>query len=270
MGRPTCPQKPPKRSILSRLHPNSWVMLHETDGFVRLPNERLIYTSPLRTTISLQALNPRPGDESLSLQSSNGRVHLTNQRIVYLPVQPTPQFQSFSAPLLNLHDTFVSAPFFGPNVWSAIVQPVVGGGIPPSNTAVQVKMTFKEGGAFDFHSAFERIKERLQQVVEQARENGMISERSSQRDGAYSGVNFTNVHLDELPAYEGPSPTSSSFPPPFSGCSNPGNDLHSSQNTRHTPHEERFDPPTEPPPGYEEAQQQGVANDLEARLRRAQ
>jgi hypothetical protein len=51
-------------------------------------------------------------------------------------------------------------------VWTALVQPVAGGGIPPSLPAVQLKMSFKEGGAFDFHSNFERIKERLQQAVE--------------------------------------------------------------------------------------------------------
>lgn len=69
-------------------------------------------------------------------------------QIVYLPAHPTPQFQSFSAPLLNLQDSTVSAPFFGPNVWTALVQPVSGGGIPPSILAVQLKMTFKDGGGF--------------------------------------------------------------------------------------------------------------------------
>ncbi|WEW60760.1 hypothetical protein PRK78_006248 [Emydomyces testavorans] len=262
--------KPAARSILSRLRPNSWVMLHETDGFVRLPNERLIYTSPPRTSIGLQSLNHPRGDESLSIQSSTGCVHLTNQRIVYLPAHPTPEFQSFSAPLLNLHDTHVSAPFFGPNVWTAVVQPVVGGGIPPSNIALQLKMTFKDGGAFDFHCSFERITERLQQVVEQARESGTASADRSQRAGAYNGVNFTEVHLDELPAYEAPNSTTIPNPPLFSQDPLPGDSMHLNQRSQRTPLEERFEPPNEPPPGYEEAQQQGVANDLEDRLRQAQ
>ncbi|EEP80431.1 conserved hypothetical protein [Uncinocarpus reesii 1704] len=237
----------------------NWVMLHETDGFVRLPNERVIYTSPPRTSLSLRNLNPRPDDESLAIQSSTGRVHLTNQRIVYLPSSPTPEFQSFSAPLLNIHDTHVSAPFFGPNVWTSVIQPVVGGGIPPSNIAVQLKMTFKDGGAFDFHSAFERIKERLQQVVEQARETGLISGDSRpQRAGNYNGVDFADVHLEELPAYAPPKPQSAAQ-------SNPETAEPLMASSR-----EEFEPPAEPPPGYEEAQQQGVANEFEDRLRRAQ
>ncbi|KAI1977407.1 hypothetical protein LOZ53_002450 [Ophidiomyces ophidiicola] len=270
MGRPTSPQKFPKRSILSKLRTRSWVMLNEADGFVRLPNERLIYTSPPRTSISLNSINSSAGDESLALQSSTGCVHLTNQRIVYLPANHTPEFQSFSAPLLNFHDTHVSAPFFGPNVWTAVVQPVVGGGIPSSNVAVQLKMTFKDGGAFDFHSAFERIKERLQQVVEQARESGMVSGRGPQHTGAYEGVNFTNVHLEDLPAYEGPNSISTISPPTFSETLSSNNGVQTQSNLRQGAVGGAFEPPTDPPPGYEETQRQGIATDLEDRIRRAQ
>ena len=65
-------------------------------------------------------------------------------QVVYLPSQRTQDFQSFSVPLLNVRDSHVSAPFFGPNVWTALVQPVPGGGIPPSLPAVQLKVPFKE------------------------------------------------------------------------------------------------------------------------------
>jgi hypothetical protein len=76
------PGRRPKRSVLNRLRsPNSWVMLHDTDGFVRLPNERIIYTSPPRTSISLQPINSSAASERFSRASSIGRVHLTNQRV---------------------------------------------------------------------------------------------------------------------------------------------------------------------------------------------
>ncbi|PGG95161.1 hypothetical protein AJ79_10221 [Helicocarpus griseus UAMH5409] len=273
--------KSQKKTMLSRLRPSSWVMLHETEGFVRLPNERTIYTSPPRTSLSLQTVNSRSGNEPVSIQSSTGCVHLTNQRIVYLPAQSTPQFQSFSAPLLNLLDTHVSAPFFGPNVWTAQVKPVAGGGIPASNISLQLKMTFKDGGAFDFHSNFERIKERLQQAVEQAQESGMMTgdgpqTGSGRRAGAFGSVNFSAVHLEELPAYEGPGrpvePVDATAPPPFS----PRNPIEHNQPVSNRANsasggdsstEDRYANPTEPPPGYEEVQQQSVASDLEARLR---
>lgn len=64
-----------------RLSMNSWVMLHENEAFIRLPNERLIYTSPPRTSFSLQPPSGYSGRESLSLQSNSGLVYLTNQRV---------------------------------------------------------------------------------------------------------------------------------------------------------------------------------------------
>jgi hypothetical protein len=92
-------------------------------------------------------------------------------------------------------------------------------------------------------------------------------------------VDFTNVHLDELPAYDGPNNAAPRQPNPISGISgNASNGLSTSIPPNHTaraappPGEEaepsRFEPPTEPPPGYEEVQQQSVAADLEERLRR--
>ncbi|KAI9933014.1 hypothetical protein ASPWEDRAFT_145445 [Aspergillus wentii DTO 134E9] len=227
----------------------NWVMLHERDAFVRLPNEQLIYTSPPRTSFSLQPLSSYKGNESLSVQCSAGQIHLTNQRVVYLPSQKAKDLQSFSAPLLNVHDTHVSAPFFGPNVWMALVQPVAGGGIPPGLPAVQLKVTFKEGGAFDFHNHFERIKERLQQAVE-------ISTESSR---GQSSVDMSAIHLDELPAYDGPRNDT-----PSASC-NEGPSV--SPRARAAP--ETGSEPSEPPPGYEEVQQQSVAHELEERLRRA-
>lgn len=228
-------------------------MLNDQDGFVHLPNEQLLYKSPPRTGFSLQPLGSYKGSDSISLQSSGGHIHLTNQRVVYLPSQGTKDFQSFSVPLLYIRDSHVSAPFFGPNVWQALVQPVSGGGIPPSLPAVQVKATFKEGGAFDFQNQLERIKERLQQAME-------FSPESTRGE-----VNMSGIHLDELPAYDGPQ--------------DGGSAGHRHEDSSSTPHNSHAPPysgpehsgpePAEPPPGYEEVQQQSVANELEERLRRA-
>ncbi|KAL4923229.1 uncharacterized protein BDV17DRAFT_285592 [Aspergillus undulatus] len=220
-------------------------MIDERKGFVHLPNERLLYTSPPRTSFALQQPPSYKGTDSLSLQSSAGRVYLTNQRVVYIPGQRSDELQSFSAPLLNLHDSHVSSPFFGPNAWNAVVQPVPGGGIPPSLVAVHLKVTFKEGGAFDFHSQFERIKERLQQAVEISRESGR----------GPGDVNMSGVHLDELPAYSAPQ-----------GGLTVANE--NNVRARRSPSDTGGEP-QEPPPGYEEVQQQSVANELEERLRRA-
>lgn len=182
------------------------------------------------------------------------RVLTVGHQVVYIPSQKSNEFQSFSVPLLNVHDTHVSAPFFGPNQWMALVQPVSGGGIPPALPAVQLKVTFKEGGAFDFHNHFERIKERFQQAVD-------VSPEGSR---GTRNVDMSAVHLDELPAYTGPSqgPTTPGLDDNPSG---PSPDSRSETADRAATSGTE---PMEPPPGYEEVQQQSVANALEARLRR--
>lgn len=204
---------------------------------------------------------------------------------MYLPASPTPHLQSFSAPILNLHDTHVSAPFFGPNVWTGILQPVAGGGIPPVHAYIEVKMVFKDGGAFDFHSNFERIKERLQQAVEIARESGHITGDGSEigagrGGGALAGINMAGVHLEQLPSYEeagsgahAPSTTDGQRAMPLrdSGVVLSSDDERSAKaSPSGNASTEQCQPPTEPPPGYEEVQQASVADELERRLRRAQ
>lgn len=183
-------------------------------------------------------------------------------KVVYLASQTTKEFQSFSSPLTNIHDSHVSAPFFGPNVWTALIQPVSGGGIPPSLQAVQVKVTFKEGGAFDFQNNLERIKERLQDAME-------VSPDTAR---GLQNVNLSGVHLEELPAYEGPPGSSNNTTGTTSATSI--QEQGPSSSTSRTASTSQDSPysgpePNEPPPGYEEVQQQSVANELEETLRRA-
>jgi hypothetical protein len=179
-----------------------------------MQNERTLYTSPGRTTFTLSG---GTGACSFKLSSSAGVVIITNQRVplpllpspslplqptntsqvIYLPTTRTSQLESFSAPILNLQDSRVSAPFFGPNYWTCTVQPVSGGNIPPSNTIVELKLVFKDAGAFDFSTTFERLKERVAQAVENS---GSIA------------AALNNVHLEDLPAYE--APRAHNAPPP--------------------------------------------------------
>lgn len=221
---------------------NSWVMLAPASKppFTPLPNEKTLFTSPPRISLALNSPTHYPGrqQQPFSLSSSSGVVYLTNRRIIYIPDKSTEKLQSFAALLLNIHDSHVTAPFFGPNVWIAALQPVRGGGIDAPG--VELKLTFKDGGAFDFHSNFERVKERLQQVVEVARMNGDTS------GPVVNGLDARTVDLEELPAYQeesqGPliSPVVASPVMPPHG-----------QSTIH----ER---PLEPPPGYEETQNTSI------------
>jgi hypothetical protein len=135
-------------------------------------------------------------------------------------------------------------------------------------------MTFRDGGAFDYHTIFEQIKERLYNALSIAREEG----RNIGSVGILGGADLASVHLEQLPAYEPPpqalnvssAEVQDLIPPEEptardsgiaglrgSNQSKPEEDLSTSP----------MEPPNEPPPGYEEAQAQAVTMNLDQRLR---
>lgn len=258
----------------------NWVMLDGPHAFIPLPREKTLFTSPPRTALTLQTPNSFPGKEPFSVKCSDGKAIITNQRLIYLPATPTtilglaptaqqpqrPTLESFSAPLLSLQDTHVSAPFFGPNVWEGILIPVPGGGIPHPDRLVSLKLTFKEGGAFDFSTTYERMKETLAQAIDTARASG--------RPVNSAGGGGVDVDLEQLPAYEelggaarapvqiqrptpvGPNGAHRPAPPANNGVVGLGP----------APSSAAAPTPDEPPPGYEEVVQGSAANDLERRV----
>ena len=144
-----------------------------------------------------------------------------------------------------------------------------------------MKLTFREGGAFDFQSTFERIKEQVAHAAEIARESG----RST---GDANGP--IDVDLEQLPAYEevgdagrgqiqqpAPRPVQASAahiqrPTPISpnGTTHPipSRDEPEERAPKPAPPtSEPFSLPNEPPPQYEEVQSSSVADNLERTLR---
>lgn len=174
-------------------------------------------------------------------------------QVVYLPSQPTELFRSFSVDLTNVHDTHVTAPFIGPNKWCGRINPVPNGGLPPSDFPLEVAMTFNEGGAFDFQTAFETILERVLQAME-----------SSGNDFA---PDYTTVTIEDLPAYEpqstqgginyGEEPNQIMSPVPLSPLETTGQypaPPIGTGRSESTQQEEEQERPRSPPPGYEEVQ----------------
>lgn len=261
-----------------RSHITSWVMLSPATSppFTPLPNEQTLFTSPPRISLSITNPSHYPGKQQQPFSASSSRceihvlkkyqevtadvgisglVYLTNRRVIYIPDKPTEKLRSFAAPILSVHDSHVTAPFFGPNVWQALLQPVNGGGIPtPSGGVVELKLTFKDGGAFDFHTQFERVKERLQQAVEVSRIDGDGAGGSA---GAMSGVDVSNINSEDLPVYQEQS--DGPLLPPIASAM-PQQPVQQPEDTppgslpRPRPTDNALSPPDEPPPGYEEAQ----------------
>lgn len=191
-------------------------------------------------------------------------------KLVYLPIASTPRFQSFSAPILNLDNTHVTAPFFSANVFTGELRPVPGGNIPPHHSLVDLKMAFKEGGAFDFSTTYDRLKEQMTQTLSVARENGNMP-------GFVSG-GLPHADLEQLPAYEETGGDSTAQPNVASPPTNSPQASASSHepiaeptnepNIKSEAPQESYPAPNEPPPGYEETQAASVARDMEENIRR--
>ena len=122
--------------------------------------------------------------------------------------------------------------------------PVSGGNLP-SHEPLSLVVEFKEGGAFDFATTFERLRERLKQAVEVAGTDGRGSNGRTV-DGRDTGVDYRTVHLEDLPRYE---------------------ERGGSVGTVESLQSEGWEAPREAPPGYEEVQRGVVEGEVERRLR---
>lgn len=167
---------------------------------------------------------------------------------MYLPATSTTHLSSFSSPILNLQDSYVRAPFFGANYWGAQVKPVPGGGIPPLHNAVEIRLTFREGGTFDFHTVFTQIKEQLAHAYANAREQGQ--------------VNMADINLDQLPAYEAEGMAVPVQDGPRNTTRVVEDDASAGRSDQNLESQ-----PDEAPPGYEEAQLQATSDSLENSMR---
>ncbi|KAL9115093.1 MAG: hypothetical protein Q9227_000887 [Pyrenula ochraceoflavens] len=236
---------------------HSWVMLPDPTHpsrtpFIPLPGERILHTTPSRISLSINTPKAYPGG-AVSISSPSGIIYLTNSRMVYLPTAPTDAFQSFAAPIGNLHDTHVTTPYFGPNTWTAHLIPTPGGHIPSTQSALSLSLTFKDGGAFDLHTRFEQLKERLSQI----RDTSHLSNPEFSRVATQGQV----VDLEQLPAYAPPESNSAAAATMNAAASAAQASPSAEGVERHD--DSTFEAPTEPPPGYEEVQQQSVVEGLE-------
>lgn len=108
------------------------------------------------------------------------------------------------------------------------MRPVVGGGLPAEHAVFELRITFREGGAFDFHTRWEEVRERL-----------LVAHESG-----------GPAHLEQLPVYEATATNTlgGNAVMPSIGASTTYRASNTLQSQRVGVE------PDEPPPGYEEAQ----------------
>ncbi len=152
------------RTITLKMSIN-WVMMQAGNSreipFVPLPNET-IEMSAGRVGMQLTSGKGYPGNTNTDITSSTGTIYLTSSRILYLPDHASAEFKSFAAPIKNLHDAKIVQPWFGPNAWVTEVTPVHAGGLMQPTEA---KLTFKDGGVFDFHMKFSTLRHNIHEGI---------------------------------------------------------------------------------------------------------
>ncbi|KAJ1860144.1 hypothetical protein LPJ73_001506 [Coemansia sp. RSA 2703] len=200
---------------------NSVMLESGTRHPVPLPNENFLYhCSGVKFELKHTNTGDYPGG-GLSPKSASGTTFISNQRIVFLPLNTTHEtsmatdgppgtVNSFTVPHVNLRNLEFAQPIFGANRFEALVQPVAGGGVAAGSTLV---LTFKEGGGFDFAAIARKMSDRIQETGE------------------------VPPYEEELPEYDGPPPQLPTAEPTAAAHTHPGNSL------------PKY--PTDAPPGYE-------------------
>ncbi|KAI0505513.1 hypothetical protein F5B22DRAFT_522671 [Xylaria bambusicola] len=228
----------------------SWVMLSRSGDIEPLPHESMLFKTRGRVALNITTPNNPPGVTPFSIKSESGTAYITNQRLIYLPANPTEQFKSFSTKILGCQDGRMRSSWVGPWYWEASVRPVPDGNIPPDFPRVNLKLTFKDGGFSEFETKFVEIKGRLHHAAQ-------IAEESGQRNWAL------NVHDEQLPEYtasQGPGPSSQNRPTTIQETIQRADNTSQQTGTSQGM-------PDEPPPDYDEAQAQAVSMRLDEQLR---
>ncbi|KAJ3339896.1 hypothetical protein HDU93_007670 [Gonapodya sp. JEL0774] len=89
----------------------------------------------------------------------DGSLILTNLRAVFLPHSKT-TISNFVLPIPSIRQPKLVQPMFDANRFECMVIPVINGGLDAPAT---VKLVFKNGGAYDFHSTFSTLATQLEQ-----------------------------------------------------------------------------------------------------------
>jgi hypothetical protein len=71
-----------QEAMLKSAREKSWVMTSPNEtGFVKLPNERILYTSPPRISLQISTPTATAGIEPYAAKCDAGVVFVTNQRV---------------------------------------------------------------------------------------------------------------------------------------------------------------------------------------------
>ncbi|KAI9026835.1 hypothetical protein DFJ74DRAFT_604334 [Hyaloraphidium curvatum] len=111
--------------------------------------------------LELKAHGTGPVANTGSYFFETGTLFLTSLRVIYLPTKPLEYTRSFSAPIANVVGGDLHQPLFSPNYFECRVVTVPNSGLPQQTS--DLKLTFRDGGAYDFQTTLSGIRSRMPQ-----------------------------------------------------------------------------------------------------------
>ncbi|KAI5987776.1 hypothetical protein EDC04DRAFT_2821541 [Pisolithus marmoratus] len=176
----------------------NWVMLDAIRNPVPIQDERTITTVDAECTLVIPDAPPSTssvpsGASGQSKMKENGRIHLTDKRLVFASQSrgdAKPSFESLTIPLESILSSKFEQPFFGSNYLVLGIKPSVGGGLT-HGTMLEIRSL--NTGLFAFVS-----------ILEKTRERAIYMKRRSLDDEenlpAYSsGTAGSSSHYDDTP-----------------------------------------------------------------------
>ncbi|GAA5850654.1 hypothetical protein JCM5353_004067 [Sporobolomyces roseus] len=148
----------------------NWAILDSSNRPVPLPQEKsLLHLSSVSLSLFPshpgQSTNSKPLPTDTHYTAEKGHVYLSNQRVVYVaPSNSTSgeprssSLETLSVPYTHFRDGHLHQPWLGANYYQAICIPAREGGLSCPHV---IRLTFKEGGGFDFYSTVLEMRERL-------------------------------------------------------------------------------------------------------------
>ncbi|KAH8118794.1 hypothetical protein DFH11DRAFT_701018 [Phellopilus nigrolimitatus] len=142
----------------------NWTMLSPDRAPIPLPDETTIFTVDDGAEIILSIPDALPSQGASSGGSGGskrlkeiGRIHLTDQRLIFVAPAFNSVFDSLSVPLASILSTSFEQPLFGSNYLAFTIKPSPDGGLTIGTT---VEIRLKDRGLFQFVSLLEKSRER--------------------------------------------------------------------------------------------------------------
>lgn len=126
------------------------------EGFIATNGERKLYNVG---QVGFVCRDGSGNSESAQkYEAKFGTIWLSNMRLVYVNAQSNEPFKTFSVPILNICDVHINQPWFGANSLEFMVNPVRNGSLHGQS---EVRLSFKEGGVFEFFRLYCELRDRL-------------------------------------------------------------------------------------------------------------